>query len=206
MPRPYHHDDEDETFREILGRFADRIDQPGGARGTGPDWPPAPEPPPGPPTKLGKLLLQIVTVVVVLIASALGLKVSRGDHPQPLPSRTLFAQRTVRVHSQPFRDSAVVRMLKVGERILATDRDGRGWTRVIEPDGHPVGYLYENAGNVLPTAPVVPRSEPISPPVMEAPADTTAICKDGSADFSATAASACVGHGGVDEWIDHPDR
>lgn len=65
-------------------------------------------------------------------------------------TKPAYAQRSVRIHSAPFGDSAVVRTLLPGELVQVAETDRRSWVKVYEPDGDSIGFAYETNGNLAP--------------------------------------------------------
>jgi hypothetical protein len=211
MPRDYDNsDDRPPDLEDFLTRLVQKADQPGGAQASGPDWPPPGDEPPS----LGGRLVKFVAAIVLVVLAALGIKLGTAGNggsrsPEPISTEAMYAQREILVRSAPSGDSAVVRTLSRGERILVVERAIRGWVRVTEPDGHPIGYAYESDGNLgrkppVDTRPASPQREPQHQGLISAPADTTAICKDGSVSFSEHASGTCAGHKGVGQWVHRP--
>jgi Protein of unknown function (DUF3761) len=161
-----------------------------------PSWRPgsAPRPPRSWPAAL-------VVMLVVLAAVGVAIGLWTRSH-RPSPEYALVARRPVRVYDAPSSDSAVVRTLLPGERVLAGRPISRRWGVVFETDREQIGYAYESADNFGPApadgGPVVPSPGPV------AQGDTTALCKDGWVSRSQHRSGTCSWHGGVGRWVHRP--
>lgn len=124
-----------------------------------PGWSAGPHGPRGWRRRVVSALAGIVLLVLSAVMARYGLEWKgedthdTGDRIQP--AHVVYTQRLVRVHNAPSGDSAVIRTLPAGERILATERNSRQWVQVFESDGDEIGYVYESNGNLGPEPPGV---------------------------------------------------
>ncbi|HET7230521.1 MAG TPA: DUF3761 domain-containing protein [Longimicrobium sp.] len=167
------------------------------------------------PELVGGALLLITVAVLGITLAVLYSMHGRITSPRV----ALYAQRAVSIHAARSEASSIVRTLALGDSVLATDPDTERWMAVSEPGGEAIGFVRPQGG----LAPNPPPQEqrpapPIAPPSAQgsrdstppsaggrpAPADTTAICRDGWISRSKHASGTCSSHGGVAQWVHHP--
>jgi hypothetical protein len=143
------------------------------------------------------LLIAAGAVLIAFVAK----KIAGGDGEFPRifspggPRRGTFvyAQQRVLVHERPDGRSQVVRTLDPGDEAWLGARGPSTWYEVLDRSGDRLGYSFRTRRNLLPVRPKLPP-----------PRDTTALCGDSSASFSAHASGTCSGHGGVLCWVAFP--
>ncbi|HET7231683.1 MAG TPA: DUF3761 domain-containing protein [Longimicrobium sp.] len=195
---PHDHDtfDGPPDLHDFIARLENKVRKSADGEGLGGAW----EPLPPPATR--RRWRAVAWTLVVAAAAALAAIAIRAVTRPPAPLSTVYAQRDVRVYRGVGRGTPPVRTLKPGERVLAGERDGSGWSRVYEADGHPIGYAYRSNDNFGQAPPAAGRalgllgtgdSEPARRP--------TALCRDGTYWYGTTHSGSCSHHRGVKEWL-----
>jgi len=121
----------------------------------------------------------------------------RPSPPRPEPlyalvPETLYAQRTLTLHSRPDSHASIVRTVNPYERVTVAQLKDSPWVRVFDA-GRPASFAYRTRATLLPVRPTLPP-----------PPDTMAVCADSTPWFSPTSGGACSGRHGVLCWIDYP--
>jgi Protein of unknown function (DUF3761) len=202
-----HHDDLEDDPRDLRDWLYGKLmqgNQPGGGQLSGPDPGYALDPqPPHRWKRLRKYVILLAGAAAAVMAAMFlrdtTLDPGRHGEAQPrqlasVPRETVYAQRTVRVHSGAGDEFPVVRTLTRGERVVAGPRDSKRWTQLFDTGGQPIGYAYVSGGNLTHELP------------RDSTQAATAICGDGTLSYSKHRSGTCARHDSVATWINRPEN
>ncbi|HYH79729.1 MAG TPA: DUF3761 domain-containing protein [Longimicrobium sp.] len=216
-------DDEPPDLQAFLAKLARKAEQPGDDQGPDLVWPQPKQPSAGWLSK--RWLRAVIAAVLAMLGVIYYEKGNDGTSDLPNNSETiqrqpslaiperLYAQGPVQVHGDSGRSFDVVLTLSAGDRVFAMESGREDWPQLFALDGDLIGYAHKSAEHFGPRPPR--RTPPIPPPPTTTasaklralfPSNVSAVCRDGALSKSRNAAGTCSGRGGVEIWINRPER